>query len=750
MKTGKTGRAILALIMAMVMVLSATATVGAEDYKGTIIVYNNKIYPEDTPMEKNEEGVWTMTGDIEAPDGTYSRGLYVLSEDEWEYDEETEESTKTADAVPSLVFVDGDAKGASTLYEATGVRLETYDKGAVDATLTGEASSETIVESDEYISAASFGLQADIHRYTHEDEKSTITAEVGSASAKAAAIATGENEASNAYAAAVDANVFNGSMTLTVNDGLTADSIASGLGNSGYADSNAIGLSAQVSGELEAAIDGGVKATAAADSEISTSADAFGIEMDTGDYDNSTQVKLTVNDGIAAYAEATGSGEELYATAHGMEAYLQGGTNTLTVNGGITAEANAQGTVTEDVDVWASGVYLNLTGKSDNTLAITGDVETTVTVSEQSEDVSVTINATGLSFTVEDDSKLDAAIEGDVSAVIDGEQGKAVGMKLLASDTRFLGKAGCGTISVTLTGDMSAAGGESSTGIVVDAIVVPSELAFAKSDISDKQADEPDAASIQYEKNVEMDGKTYRVCCTVEEENGEKVKKFYWNYYYVDPETGRMVDEYYLISNVEEAFENKAAVSVNVVEGDVTAETVGVDVKGNEASDIDLFINGTVDGGKTAVLLSEEAVIGENVTLTVWKLENEDDKLVTRAKTGGDNGPLMTAGGEEQEAVTTYENISDEEYGKIQYIIRIEAGQEDYIATDAGKQVNGYDVANENQKVTLKLTPPEGYEITGAFNGEGDEKIELTKDDEGNYYVTVERGGGVYLSVTYQ
>ena len=46
----------------------------------------------------------------------------------------------------------------------------------------------------------------------------------------------------------------------------------------------------------------------------------------------------------------------------------------------------------------------------------------------------------------------------------------------------------------------------------------------------------------------------------------------------------------------------------------------------------------------------------------------------------------------------------------------------------------------------LGIAVPDGYTLTGAYNGEG-EKIALEKDADGNYYVVVPRGGGVYLSV---
>ena len=86
MKTGKQGKRILATVLAMILALSAAGTAAAEDYKGRIVIYNGEVYPEGTPMKKDDAGVWTMTGNIEGPDEDHSYGLDVRSEAEWDWD----------------------------------------------------------------------------------------------------------------------------------------------------------------------------------------------------------------------------------------------------------------------------------------------------------------------------------------------------------------------------------------------------------------------------------------------------------------------------------------------------------------------------------------------------------------------------------------------------------------------------------------------------------------------------------------
>ena len=99
--------------------------------------------------------------------------------------------------------------------------------------------------------------------------------------------------------------------------------------------------------------------------------------------------------------------------------------------------------------------------------------------------------------------------------------------------------------------------------------------------------------------------------------------------------------------------------------------------------------------------------------------------------------------GEEQKKITEASSKVEE---SIHYIIRVEPSQEDIIGLSGTEKVHGYDTATEGSTVTLKVKVPDGYTLTGAYNGEG-EKIALEKDADGNYYVVVPRGGGVYLSV---
>ena len=229
-----------------------------------------------------------------------------------------------------------------------------------------------------------------------------------------------------------------------------------------------------------------------------------------------------------------------------------------------------------------------------------------------------------------------------------------------------------------------------------------------------------------------------------------------------------------VVGNQYEYYNENATGSILItVGGDVTAtataggengqaEAFGA-VVGNGAASTDIVVGGTVSGDTAAVLLSGQrydkesekfvpsTIIGDNVTLTVWEIKpNEDGDYAVRRN--DEQAPVLlndeqAPEGEEQKL---YKSVEESELKAIQYIIKIQAGQEDIISTEgtssytAGERT--YDVAHEGDSVTLKLNVPAGYVIDGAYGDEG-QSWSLTRDANGNYYLTVPRGGGVMLSV---
>jgi hypothetical protein len=213
--------------------------------------------------------------------------------------------------------------------------------------------------------------------------------------------------------------------------------------------------------------------------------------------------------------------------------------------------------------------------------------------------------------------------------------------------------------------------------------------------------------------------------------DGEKV-------YYQTDGAGNVTEKYCTVD------EREGGESFVTVVGNVTADDTAIAVNLTEAeSKMEVTVTETVEGKEHAIVLSEET-IAENLTLTVWEVKpNKDGNIVERAKEETD---------EEGNITTQYTADKDTEK-LIQYIIKIEDNSKDYIMSTGTKDFtasNGetYQVANEGDKILVKLNIPEGKELVGAYwDVDQTEEGKLLVDSEGNYYLEVPRGGGVELSL---
>ena len=185
--------------------------------------------------------------------------------------------------------------------------------------------------------------------------------------------------------------------------------------------------------------------------------------------------------------------------------------------------------------------------------------------------------------------------------------------------------------------------------------------------------------------------------------------------------------------NIIEA-EEEQKVEVKVY-GDVHGDDTGMELcLTNEKTTMDVVVDGTVSGDNHAIVLTDKTAV-DGMTLTVWKVEpTKDGRIVEYNDDTANPDSVYTA---------------DEETAKrIQYIIRLEQPQKGgRLSTDGTTDYGGYNVAKEGDIVLLKIDVEPGYEIVDAFNGT-DTKVELLKNEQGEYYLAVPRGGGVNLSVT--
>lgn len=174
-----------------------------------------------------------------------------------------------------------------------------------------------------------------------------------------------------------------------------------------------------------------------------------------------------------------------------------------------------------------------------------------------------------------------------------------------------------------------------------------------------------------------------------------------------------------------------ADISVNVAK-DVTASTTAVTItKKEDKSSIDLLVSGTITGKEHNIVLSDQSST-ENLNITVWKVDTSNDKKVVETDTGS---ALVQ---------------NEEAEKKINYIIKV-----DPVSTSGGAlgvsgtiQSHGYDTAHEGDKVYLQVTVPSGYEfdVNSFYNVSGSADCKVIESN-GNYYLEVPKGGGVFVGV---
>ena len=185
------------------------------------------------------------------------------------------------------------------------------------------------------------------------------------------------------------------------------------------------------------------------------------------------------------------------------------------------------------------------------------------------------------------------------------------------------------------------------------------------------------------------------------------------------------------------------------ITGDILGSTAGIRYANTDQGSTgsyhgDITVDGTVKSGSAAAILISGYVADNNLSVTAWKIEQNDaGNIVER-----DNGTTYDATTRTQVTSSEASDFTRSLEEAINYIIKFEQPAEGgTLSLDNTRQVNGYDTAHEGETVYLMIQADEGYEINGAYNGKG-EKVALLQDTDGNYYVNVPKGGGVYLSAS--
>jgi hypothetical protein len=231
------------------------------------------------------------------------------------------------------------------------------------------------------------------------------------------------------------------------------------------------------------------------------------------------------------------------------------------------------------------------------------------------------------------------------------------------------------------------------------------------------------------------------------------------------------------------SFENG---KINITAGDLVAKSNGIYTSGGSDSDIDVTVNGNITSENSGINLSDggvykvfgdvtaNGVLGGLHSRSRW---NDTDVLIT--------GTLSTASfaidarkGDENindtftiwklvwgtnaaafpDAVAFENDDEDGTFAKsVNYIIKSTTsgnGNLNLVKSDGttpldtktykhGDEDEVFRIAHEGERIIVKADVP----VLKAYQINGEEKTELLLDESGNYYIDVERGGGIDLNV---
>ncbi len=174
-----------------------------------------------------------------------------------------------------------------------------------------------------------------------------------------------------------------------------------------------------------------------------------------------------------------------------------------------------------------------------------------------------------------------------------------------------------------------------------------------------------------------------------------------------------------------------------LVHGNVYSDGIGIDsILGDNACKADVLVEGTIKAKKTGVILSKgpsETTSISNTKITVWKVEPNER---------GNVAEVVNYAGTYQTDATDFEK------NNISYIIKYKQpskGGKIYAVNSSGNALtksHGFRVAKEGDKIIVKANLDSGWKLKSVY----DNDKALKKDDNGNFYLTVHKGGGILLS----
>ena len=164
--------------------------------------------------------------------------------------------------------------------------------------------------------------------------------------------------------------------------------------------------------------------------------------------------------------------------------------------------------------------------------------------------------------------------------------------------------------------------------------------------------------------------------------------------------------------------------------------------EGKEGGKNEVVVEGTIKAKTYGIVVDANSTTDPGV-ISVWKIEkNENGAVAATSTLDSDDKPIYTE--------------SEELEKNIQYIIKCKQPSKggSFSITDENGNALGvvkglldtYQWAHEDDKLLVKIDLDDHYKLNGVYGDEG-QMLKLTKDENGNYYLVVPRGGGVFFTI---
>ena len=169
------------------------------------------------------------------------------------------------------------------------------------------------------------------------------------------------------------------------------------------------------------------------------------------------------------------------------------------------------------------------------------------------------------------------------------------------------------------------------------------------------------------------------------------------------------------------------------VGGNIKSSDTAIQLVASNAGSKNITVDGTIIGEKHNIVIKGKSN-NENLNITVWKVDTSDNKnVVETATTDWETGKTQYTRNESAEK-------------SINYIIMADSSKAQITLSGEGKQVGDNYVANQEKKVYFKVDIPSGF-TAEFYDVNGNTAYEIIPDGNGGAYISVPRGGGVYVGV---